>query len=190
MLKVAVMGGGSTYTPELVNGFLDRVDRFPVDELWLADIDETRLAVVGGFAQRMAAAKGARFSIHLTTDRHAAIRDATYVTTQLRVGQMNARRADEYLGLRHGLVGQETTGVGGMAKALRTIPVILDIANDVQELARPGALLDLVVQGLPDGGRIAVPNVGFRMDPGAPGTDQPPPRLDQNREEILQWLDT
>ncbi len=165
MLKVAVMGGGSTYTPELVNGFLERVDRFPLDELWLADIDQARLAVVGGFAQRMAAAKGARFSVHLTTDRREAIRDADYVTTQLRVGQMAARRADEYLGLRHGLIGQETTGVGGMAKALRTIPVILDIARDVQELARPNALLvnftnpaGLVTQALSQ--YAAVPSVG------------------------------
>lgn len=165
MLKVAVMGGGSTYTPELVNGFLERVDRFPLDELWLADIDQARLAVVGGFAQRMAAAKGARFSVHLTTDRREAIRDADYVTTQLRVGQMAARRADEYLGLRHGLIGQETTGVGGMAKALRTIPVILAIARDVQELARPNALLvnftnpaGLVTQALSQ--YAAVPSVG------------------------------
>ncbi len=165
MLKVAVMGGGSTYTPELVNGFLERVDKFPLDELWLADIDPARLAVVGGFARRMAAAKGARFSVHLTTDRREAIRDADYVTTQLRVGQMAARRADEYLGLRHGLIGQETTGVGGMAKALRTIPVILAIARDVQELARPNALLvnftnpaGLVTQALSQ--YAAVPSVG------------------------------
>lgn len=165
MLKVAVMGGGSTYTPELVNGFLERVDRFPLDELWLLDIDPQRLAVVGAFAQRMAEAKGSRFSVHLTTDRREAIRDADYVTTQLRVGQMAARRADEYLGRRHGLIGQETTGVGGMAKALRTIPVILDIARDVQDLAKPGALLvnftnpaGLVTQALSQ--YAAVPSVG------------------------------
>ncbi len=165
MLKVAVMGGGSTYTPELVNGFLERVDRFPLDELWLLDINPERLAVVGAFAQRMAEAKGSRFSVHLTTDRREAIRDADYVTTQLRVGQMAARRADEYLGRRHGLIGQETTGVGGMAKALRTIPVILDIARDVQELAKPGALLvnftnpaGLVTQALSQ--YAAVPSVG------------------------------
>lgn len=134
------MGGGSTYTPELVNGFLERVTSFPLKELWLLDISEERLEVVGKFAQRMVQAAGAPFEVHLTTDRRAAIQGAQYVTTQLRVGGMAARREDEYLGKRHGLIGQETTGVGGMAKALRTIPVILQIAHDIQELA-PGAML-------------------------------------------------
>ena len=139
-MKVAVIGGGSSYTPELVKGFLDRVDSFPMTELWLVDIDPQRLAVVGGFAQRMVAAKGAPFEVHLTTDRRAGVAGASYVTTQLRVGGMQARKGDEYLGQRHDLIGQETTGVGGMAKALRTIPVLLDLAADMRELA-PGALL-------------------------------------------------
>lgn len=141
MLKVAVIGGGSTYTPELVNGFLARHKQFPVNELWLMDIDKERLDIVGGFAQRMVAAKGSPFKVVLTTDQRAAVKDADYVTTQLRVGHMEARRRDEYLGLRHGLIGQETTGVGGMAKALRTIPVILSIAKDMRELSKPGAML-------------------------------------------------
>ncbi len=139
-MKVTVFGGGSTYTPELVSGFLARAKSFPLTELWLADVDEARLATVGGFAQRMVEARGAPFRVVLSTDRRAAIRGASYVTTQLRVGQMAARRADEYLGRRHGLIGQETTGIGGMAKALRTIPVILQIAEDMRTLA-PGALL-------------------------------------------------
>jgi 6-phospho-beta-glucosidase len=141
MLKVAVIGGGSTYTPELVNGFLMRVDQFPLDELWLMDIDEERLKVVGGFAQRMVEAKGTPFKVFLTTNQREAVAGASYVTTQLRVGQMEARRRDEYLGLRHGLIGQETTGVGGMAKALRTIPIILKIAADMRELSAKDALL-------------------------------------------------
>src|SRR6266496_4784160 len=140
MLKVAVIGGGSTYTPELVNGFLTRTDQFPLDELWLLDIDEERLKIVGGFDQRMVEAKGAPFKVILTTNQREAVKDASYVTTQLRVGQMEARRKDEYLGLRHGLIGQETTGVGGMAKAMRTIPVVLKIASDMRELS-PEALL-------------------------------------------------
>jgi len=139
-MKVAVIGGGSTYTPELVNGFLARLESFPLKELWLMDIDAGRLKIVGGFAQRMAEHKGAPFKVVLTGDQREAVTGASYVTTQLRVGQMPARRADEYLGRRHGLIGQETTGVGGMAKALRTIPVILKIARDMQELA-PGAML-------------------------------------------------
>jgi 6-phospho-beta-glucosidase len=140
VMKVAVIGGGSTYTPELVSGFLARRASFPLTELWLMDIDAERLEIVGGFAQRMVAARGAPFKVVLTQDRREAVRGAAYVTTQLRVGMMPARRADEYLGQRHGLIGQETTGVGGMAKALRTIPVILNIARDMQELS-PGALL-------------------------------------------------
>ncbi len=140
-MKIAVIGGGSTYTPELVNGFLARTKQFPLDELWLMDIDAARLEIVGGFAQRMVAAKGAPFKVILSTNQRESIQDADYVTTQLRVGHMEARRRDEYLGLRHGLIGQETTGVGGMGKALRTIPVILKIAQDIREVAKPGALL-------------------------------------------------
>lgn len=139
-MRIAVIGGGSTYTPELVQGFLDRRDRLPLTELWLVDLSAERLAVVGSLAQRMVAANGAPFRVMLTTDRREAIAGASYVITQLRVGQMAARRGDEELGRRHGLVGQETTGVGGFAKALRTIPVVLDIARDIRELA-PGALL-------------------------------------------------
>jgi 6-phospho-beta-glucosidase len=139
-MKITVIGGGSTYTPELVNGFLARVESLPLKELWLMDIDLERLEVVGGFAQRMVKAKGEPFKVVLSTNQREAIAGASYVTTQLRVGMMPARRGDEYLGLRHGLIGQETTGVGGMAKALRTIPVILGIAKDIREVA-PGALL-------------------------------------------------
>ena len=139
-MKITVIGGGSTYTPELVNGFLERAATLPISELWLMDIDKERLDVVGGFAQRMVKAKGEPFKVILSTNQREAIAGASYVTTQLRVGMMPARRGDEYLGLRHGLIGQETTGVGGMAKALRTIPVILSIAKDIREVA-PNALL-------------------------------------------------
>jgi len=140
-MKVAVIGAGSTYTPELVSGFLKRIREFPLDELWLMDIDAERLKVVGEFACRMVTAQGSPFKVELTTDQGAAVKGASYVTTQLRVGQMEARRKDEYLGKRHGLIGQETTGIGGMAKALRTIPVILGLARDMRALAAPGALL-------------------------------------------------
>ena len=170
-MKIAVIGGGSTYTPELVNGFLERTDTLPVTELWLMDIDLQRLGIVGGFAQRMVQAKGEPFKVVLTDDQQAAIQDASYVITQLRVGQMPARVADEYLGLRHGLIGQETTGVGGMAKALRTIPVIMKIADDIRKFA-PGALLanftnpaGLVTQALqkyaPDIPSVGVCNVAI-----------------------------
>jgi len=175
-MKVAVIGGGSTYTPELINGFLERTSSLPVTELWLMDIDPARLSIVGGFAQRIVEAKGNSFKVVLTQDQRAAVQNASYVITQLRVGQMPARVKDEYLGLRHGLIGQETTGVGGMAKALRTIPVILKIAADMRELA-PGALLanftnpaGLVTQALqmvaPDVACVGVCNVAIttKMD--------------------------
>ena len=170
-MKITVIGGGSTYTPELVSGFLARANRLPLTELWLMDIDPERLYVVGGFAQRMVAAKGNPFEIVLSTNQREAVGGASCVITQLRVGQMPARVADEYLGRRHGLIGQETTGVGGMAKALRTIPVILEIARDLRETA-PGALLlnftnpaGLVTEALnrhaPDVPAVGVCNVGI-----------------------------
>ncbi len=174
-MKVTVIGGGSTYTPELVNGFLARIETFPMTELCLMDINAERLEIVGGFAQRMVAHKGAPFKVTLSTNQREAIRGASYVTTQLRVGMMEARRRDEYLGKRHGLIGQETTGIGGMAKALRTIPVLLSIAADIREVA-PGAPLvnftnpsGLVTEALfryaPDVTSVGVCNVPitFRM---------------------------
>jgi len=175
-MKVTVIGGGSTYTPELINGFLERSATLPVSELWLMDIDPARLSIVGGFAKRMVEARGNPFKVVLTTDQRDAVENASYVITQLRVGQMPARVADEYLGLRHGLIGQETTGVGGMAKAMRTIPVILKIAADMRELA-PGALLanftnpaGLITQALkkyaPDVPSVGVCNVAITTKMG------------------------
>ena len=172
-MKITVIGGGSTYTPELVSGLLARVYSLPIKELWLMDIDRERLDIVGGFARRMVKAKGDPFKVVLSLNQREAVAGAKYVITQFRVGQMPARRGDEYLGQRHGLVGQETTGVGGMAKALRTIPVILSIAKDLRETA-PGALLanftnpaGLVTEALnrhaPDVPAVGVCNVGITM---------------------------
>jgi 6-phospho-beta-glucosidase len=139
-MKITIIGGGSTYTPELVSGFLERAAILPLSELWLVDIDPRRLEIVGGLAQRMVKARGEPFEVHLSLDRGEALSGAAYVITQLRVGGMSARRNDEYLGKRHHLIGQETTGVGGIAKALRTIPVMLDIAVHMHKLS-PKALL-------------------------------------------------
>jgi 6-phospho-beta-glucosidase len=175
-MKITVIGGGSTYTPELVSGFLERVDTLPLTELWLMDIDAQRLEIVGGFAQRIVAARGQPFRVVLSNDQRQAISGASYVITQLRVGQMPARIGDEYLGRRHGLIGQETTGIGGMAKALRTIPVVLSIARDMRETA-PGALLanftnpaGLVTEALsrhaPDVPAVGVCNVGITTKMG------------------------
>jgi 6-phospho-beta-glucosidase len=139
-MKIVVSGGGSTYTPELVEGFITRAAALDLREVWLVDTNAERLAVVGAFAQRMAANAGAPFRVELTGDRRRALSGADFVVTQLRVGGNAARHQDELLGRRHQLVGQETTGVGGFAKALRTVPVMLDIARDMRELA-PNATL-------------------------------------------------
>lgn len=138
-MKVAVIGAGSTYTPELVSGLWNERERLTVDELWLMDIDGPRLDVVGGMVRRMLARQGADVPVTLTTDRTAAIDGAEAVLIQLRVGGQSARLGDETFPLACGCVGQETTGAGGLAKALRTVPVVLDIAREARERARPDA---------------------------------------------------
>ncbi len=139
-MKVAIIGGGSTYSPELIEGLIQRYQEIDLTEVVLMDIDQQRLDVVGGFAKRMVAHAGNPFSIRYTNDRSDAIKGADFVLTQIRVGQQPARHKDILLGLRHDLIGQETTGVGGFAKALRTIPEMVAIAKDVQETA-PNAWL-------------------------------------------------
>ena len=139
-MKIAVIGAGSSYTPELVDGFIERTESMPIDEICLMDIDPERLDIICSFSQRMVSANHASFRIKKTTSLQEAIQGASYVITQFRVGKLAARREDEYLGKRHGLIGQETNGVGGMAKALRTIPVLLEIAEEIQKSA-PNAVL-------------------------------------------------
>ena len=141
-IKIVTIGGGSSYTPELVEGFIKRYNELPVRELWLVDIEEGKhkLEIVGELAKRMVEKAGVPMEIHLTLDRREALKDADFVTTQLRVGLLDARIKDERIPLSHGLIGQETNGAGGMFKALRTIPVILDIDKDMAELC-PNAFL-------------------------------------------------
>ncbi len=139
-MKIGVIGAGSTYTPELVEGLLRRQEAIGLDELTLMDIDDEKLAVVGGLARRMVERAGAPFVVRLTTERLDAIRDAAFVLTQMRVGRLAARRKDELIPRQQGFIGQETTGPGGFAKALRTIPVILQIAREMEEYA-PGAIM-------------------------------------------------
>ncbi len=137
-----MVGGGSTYTPELVDGILRRRDRLPITELHLVDIDAARLAVLGPLAQRMADAAGAGCTVRWGTDRVDAIRGAAFVVSQMRVGGMHARERDELLGREFGLIGQETVGVGGFANALRTVPVALSIARDIEAHAPDAILLN------------------------------------------------
>ncbi|MDF2536440.1 MAG: celF [Bacillales bacterium] len=135
-LKIVTIGGGSSYTPELIEGFIKRYTHLPVKELWLVDIEAGRekLEIIGALANRMVKKAGIPMKIHLSYNRREALPGADFVTTQLRVGQLAARAKDERIPLSHGFLGQETNGAGGMFKGLRTIPVILDIIKDVQEL--------------------------------------------------------
>lgn len=139
-IRVAVIGGGSTYTPELVEGFIEHAAEAPLERLALMDIDEEKLQVVGNLARRMVQASGFRFPVELTTRREVALEGADFVITQIRVGGMAARILDEKIPPQFGVIGQETTGPGGFAKALRTIPMILSLAADLEQLA-PGAML-------------------------------------------------
>lgn len=162
-LKLAVVGGGSTYTPELMDGFVRRADRVPVDEIALLDVDEERLEVVGGLARRMLDRQGWSGRLECTTNRERAIDGADVVLFQLRVGGQAARLGDETLPPRFGLVGQETTGAGGFAKALRTVPVVLELAELARQRAAPDAWIvdftnpvGIVTQALVDAGHRAI----------------------------------
>ncbi len=171
-VKVAVVGAGSTYTPELVEGFVTRADRLPMDELTLLDIDPGRLEIVGGLASRMLDKAGYAGHLTLTGDRDQALEGADFVIVQLRVGGQAARLRDETLPLRFGCIGQETTGPGGFAKALRTVPVVLELAEETARRGAPGAwVLDftnptgIVTQALNDQGHRAIGlcNVGIGL---------------------------
>src|SRR3954447_17698637 len=162
-LKLAVVGGGSTYTPELIEGIARRSDRLPVDELVLLDIDPERLEIVGGLAGRMLKRLEWPGKLTLTGDTDAAIDAASFVLIQLRVGGQAARLVDETLPPTFGTIGQETTGAGGFAKALRTVPLVLSIAEQVDRRAAPGAWVvdftnpvGIVTQALLDEGHRAI----------------------------------
>lgn len=139
-LKICVIGAGSTYSPELIDGFFNRQDKMKVKEFALMDIRMDRLKIVGGLIERMCQHYDNPPKVIMTDDLKTAVEGADYVVTQFRVGLLPARAKDERIGLRHGYIGQETTGPGGFAKALRTIPVILEIAEMMKKYA-PGAKL-------------------------------------------------
>jgi len=178
-LKIATIGGGSSYTPELVEGFIKRHAELPVRELWLVDIEEGRekLEIVGALARRMVKKAGVPMEIHTTLDRKVALTGADFVTTQIRVGLLNARIKDERIPLSHGYMGQETNGAGGMFKALRTIPVLLDIDKDMGDLCPNAWLINfanpsgIVTEAIAKYGRnkkvIGLCNVPIGMERGA-----------------------
>jgi 6-phospho-beta-glucosidase len=162
-VKVAVVGAGSTYTPELVEGFARRGDRLPMDELAMLDIAPGRLEIVGGLASRMLAKVGWEGTLTLTADRDEALEGADFVVVQLRVGGNQARLVDETIPLEFGCIGQETTGPGGFAKGLRTVPVVLELAELTARRGAPGAWFvdftnptGMVTQALLDEGHRAV----------------------------------
>jgi len=141
-LKIVTIGGGSSYTPELVEGFIKRYDHLPIRELWLVDVPEgqEKLNIVGNLAKRMVEKAGVPMEVHLTLNRREALKDADFVTTQLRVGLLDARIKDETIPAKYGVLGQETNGPGGLFKGFRTIPVILSVIKDMEELC-PNAWL-------------------------------------------------
>lgn len=134
--KVVVIGGGSSYTPELIEGFILRNDQFHIDEFVLVDVQQglEKVSIIEKLAQRMFKEAGLNVNAYASLDRRSAFVDADYVIVQMRVGLLDARIKDERISNKHGLIGQETNGAGGMFKGLRTVPVILDIVKDVQEI--------------------------------------------------------
>jgi 6-phospho-beta-glucosidase len=162
-MKIAVIGGGSTYTPELVSGLSRERDRIDVRELVLHDIDEQRREIVGGLAKRMLDRQGYDGVLSVTDDLDRALDGADFVLIQIRVGGQEARLSDETVPLACGCIGQETTGAGGLGKALRTVPVVLGIADRMRELAADGAWIvdftnpvGIVTRSLLDAGHRAV----------------------------------
>ncbi|HEY4020169.1 MAG TPA: 6-phospho-beta-glucosidase [Pseudonocardiaceae bacterium] len=162
-MKLVVVGGGSTYTPELVDGIARLAGTLPVEELVLVDPDEHRLDRVGGVSARIMAAQGHPATVRATTDLDDGLEGAGAVLLQLRIGGQAARHRDETWPLTCGCIGQETTGAGGFAKALRTVPVVLDIAERARKLAEPGAWIvdftnpvGIVTRALLDAGHRAV----------------------------------
>ncbi|MED7949122.1 6-phospho-beta-glucosidase [Streptomyces sp. BE303] len=161
-LKLAIVGGGSTYTPELIDGFARLRDTLPIGELVLIDPAADRLELIGGLARRIFAKQGHGAVVTTTTDVEAGVADADAVLLQLRVGGQAARNQDETWPLECGCVGQETTGAGGLAKALRTVPVVLDIAETVRRTNPDAWIVDftnpvgIVTRALREAGHKAV----------------------------------
>ncbi len=162
-MKLAVIGAGSTYTPELVSGLMREQGRLAVRELMLHDVDFARLEVVGGLARRMLDRQDYRGGFALTGELDRALQGAEFVLIQLRVGGQAARLHDETVPAACGCVGQETTGPGGLAKAMRTVPVVLEIAERARQLAADGAwIIDftnpvgIVTRALLDAGHRAI----------------------------------
>lgn len=143
-MKLVVIGGGSSYTPELMEGVINHQKTLPITEVVLVDIEQGRkkLQINTEFAKRMVAKAGYAIEVKGTLDRRDALADADFIITQIRVGGLDARARDERIPLKYGMIGQETTGIGGCFKALRTIPVLLDICKEIEELCPQAWLIN------------------------------------------------
>lgn len=143
-MKIAVIGGGSSYTPELMEGIINHKDSLPVTEVVLIDIPEgeEKVSINTAFAKRMVEKAGLPISVRYTLDRREGLKDASFVIAQIRVGGLDAREKDERIPLKYDVIGQETTGPGGFFKALRTIPVILSICRDMEEVCKDAWLIN------------------------------------------------
>ncbi len=141
-LKIAIIGSGSTYTPEIIEGFINKKDALPVKKLYLMDIDERKLNIVGSLCKRMVEFAGMDTEVILTQDLDVALDQADFVMAQIRVGKLPARVLDERIPLKYGLIGQETNGIGGFFKGLRTIPVIMDITKRMEKLCPDAWLIN------------------------------------------------
>lgn len=174
-LKVVIIGGGSSYTPEIIEGFIHRYESFPINELALVDIESglEKLEIVGALAARMIKKSGLPIKLSWTLNRKEALKNADFVTTQIRVGGLDAREKDERIPLTHGVLGQETNGPGGIFKAFRTIPVLMDICQDIHEICPnawlinftnpAGMVTEAVLKHSPHKKVIGVCNIPFNM---------------------------
>ena len=199
-MKLAVVGGGSTYTPELVSGLAREREQLELRELWLQDIDPERREVVGGMAGRMLARQGYDGRLEVTDDLDRAVDGADFVLVQIRVGGQATRLQDETIPLACGCIGQETTGAGGFAKALRTVPIVLGIADRVRANASPDAWIvdftnpvGIVTRSLLDAGFRAVGlcnvAIGFqRAFAAILGVDPASVLVDQVGLNHLTWV--
>lgn len=141
-LKIAIIGAGSTYTPELIEGLINKRDTLPLEELYLMDIEDRKLNIVGGLSKRMIVAAGLNCNVVLTMSLDEALKGADFVLAQIRVGKLPARVLDERIPLKYDLIGQETNGIGGFFKGMRTIPEIMKIAHRMEELCPDAWLIN------------------------------------------------
>ncbi|HCE2428861.1 TPA: 6-phospho-beta-glucosidase [Vibrio parahaemolyticus] len=144
-LKITIIGAGSSYTPELIEGLINRNHELPIGELWLVDIEDgkEKVSIIGDLTRRMLAKNNlSHIDVHVTLDRKPALKDADFVCSQFRAGCLEGRIRDERISLKYGMIGQETNGLGGFANACRTIPIALEICNEMEELCPDAWLLN------------------------------------------------